>query len=66
METTQLTAKLFPSDGWWSTEVVAVRGFFAQAKRLDQVEATVKDAAALYFDLPETDFDVVFEVEPGG
>jgi hypothetical protein len=36
-----------------------VRGLHTQARRLDQVEALVKDAASLLLDRPEGDYSVV-------
>lgn len=33
------------SDGWWAVEVPDIPGLFTQARRLDQVEAMVRDAA---------------------
>ena len=33
-------------DGWWGIEVSEIPGLFTQVRRLDQVAAMVKDAAA--------------------
>ena len=33
-------------DGWWAIEVSEIPGLFTQVRRLDQVAAMVKDAAA--------------------
>ena len=33
-------------DGWWAIEVPEIPGLFTQVRRLDQVAAMVKDAAA--------------------
>lgn len=32
-------------NGWWAVEVPEIPGLFTQARRLDQVEAMVRDAA---------------------
>lgn len=41
-----VTALATRSDGWWAVEVSEIPGLFTQVRRLDQVEAMVKDAAA--------------------
>ena len=33
-------------DGWWAIEVPEIPGLFTQVRRLDQIAAMVKDAAA--------------------
>ena len=43
----KVTAIAQPSGDWWAIEVPEIPGLFTQAKRLDQVEAMVKDAAEL-------------------
>lgn len=40
-----VTAVCTRSDGWWAIEVPQIPGMFTQARRLDQVEAQVRDAA---------------------
>lgn len=35
------------SGGWWAVEVPEIPGLFTQARRLDQVEAMVRDAAEM-------------------
>lgn len=35
------------SDGWWAIDVPSLPGLFTQARRLDQVEALVKDAGKM-------------------
>ena len=55
----ELVAECERYDGWWVVDVPAVRGLHTRARRLDQVEAMVKDAASLLLDHPEEDFSVV-------
>ncbi|MDR1189204.1 MAG: XRE family transcriptional regulator [Bifidobacteriaceae bacterium] len=55
----ELVAECHRFDGWWIVDVPAVRGLHTQVRRLDQVEAMVKDAASLLLDRPEADFTVV-------
>ncbi len=43
----RVVANATRSGEWWAVEVPAVPGLFTQAKRLDQVEAEVIDAAAM-------------------
>lgn len=43
----RVTAKATRSGAWWAIEVPEVPGLFTQAKRLDQVEAEVIDAAGM-------------------
>lgn len=40
-----VTAICTRSDGWWAVEVPEIPGLFTQARRLDQVDAQVRDAA---------------------
>ena len=54
----ELTAKCERYEGWWVVDVPAVRGLHTQVRRLDQVEAMVKDAASLLLSRPESDFTV--------
>ena len=54
----ELTAHCQRHEGWWIVTVPSVRGLHTQVRRLDQVEAMVKDAASLLFDRPESDFSV--------
>ncbi|XAS73060.1 hypothetical protein VUN82_04175 [Micrococcaceae bacterium Sec5.1] len=58
----KLSAKAQRSGGRWAIEVPEIQGLYTQAKRLEQVETMVKDAAALMTGRPETDF--VVEVIP--
>ena len=57
----KLTAKAERSGGWWAVEVPEVPGLFTQAKRLDQIDGMVRDAAALLTGEPEESFDVTVE-----
>jgi predicted RNase H-like HicB family nuclease len=54
----RLTALCERSGGWWAVTVPEVAGLHTQAKRLDQIEAMVLDAAALLTGDPEESFDV--------
>lgn len=42
-----VTARVTRSNGWWAISVLEIPGLFTQAKRLDQVERMVLDAASL-------------------
>jgi len=55
----RITATAVRCDGWWAIETVDVPGLYTQARRLDQVEAMVKDAASMLLGRPEEDFTVV-------
>ncbi len=54
----RVTATARRSGDWWAIEVAEVPGLFTQVRRLDQVEAMVKDAAEL-LGSPVTEVDVV-------
>ncbi|MDR1430942.1 MAG: hypothetical protein LBI99_02350 [Propionibacteriaceae bacterium] len=54
----ELIAECERYEGWWIVDVPAVRGLHTQVRRLDQVEAMIKDAASLLLDRPESDFTV--------
>lgn len=43
----RVTAKATRSGDWWAVVVPEVPGLFTQARRLDQIEAEVIDAAAM-------------------
>lgn len=47
---------------WWAVTVPDLPGVFTQARRLDQVEPMVRDALAVYLDVPGHSFDVSIEV----
>lgn len=62
METIHVSA--VRDDGWWvGTFVLDGREMGTQARRLDQLEAMVVDAAALMSDRPESDFAALVNVE---
>ena len=42
-----VTAIAERSDGWWAVEVPEIPGLFTQARRLDQVDGMVRDAARM-------------------
>jgi len=54
----ELTANCQRSGNWWAIEVPELPGLFTQTRRLDQVEAMVKDAASLMLDEPQASFSV--------
>ncbi len=39
---------------WWAITVPALRGVFSQAKRLDRVKATAREAIAMMLDVDES------------
>ena len=53
-----LTAYAERHEGWWIITVPEIKGLFTQTRRLDQIEAMVKDAASLLTDQPEDAFTV--------
>jgi predicted RNase H-like HicB family nuclease len=55
------TARCQRAEGWWAISVPELRGVHTQARRLDKVEATVRDAIALFLDVPEDSFDIRIE-----
>ncbi len=50
------------SEGWWAVRVEGVTGAHTQARRLDQVEANVREVLSLLLDMPEDSFDI--EIDP--
>ena len=54
----RITAVTTRSEGWWSVEVPELPGLVTQVRRLDQVEARVRDLAALLTERSEDDFEV--------
>jgi len=42
------------SGDWWAITVPSLSGLFSQTKRLDQVEATVREAIAMMLDIDES------------
>jgi predicted RNase H-like HicB family nuclease len=55
------TARCQRAEGWWAISVPELRGVETQARRLDKVEATVRDAIALFLDVPQDSFDIRIE-----
>lgn len=47
------------SGGWWAITVPALDGVFSQAKRLDQVEDSAREAISLMLDIDENDVGVL-------
>ena len=47
MSEATVIAQVTRSDGWWAVSVPEIPGLFTQARRLDQVEGLVRDAANL-------------------
>ena len=43
------------SGNWWAISVPALRGVFSQARRLDRVEATAREAISMMLDIDESD-----------
>ncbi|MBC8007587.1 MAG: XRE family transcriptional regulator [Prolixibacteraceae bacterium] len=58
----KLTALAERTGNWWAIEVPEVPGLFTQVKRLGQVDAMVRDAAAALIGEPEDSFDV--DIQP--
>jgi|SRR5215470_5236342 len=56
------TAVCRRAGNWWAISVPEIKGVHTQARRLDQVEAMVRDAIALFLDVaPDT---LAIEVRP--
>ena len=55
------TARCQRSGDWWAISVPEVRGVHTQARRLEKAEAMVRDAIALFLDVPSESFDVRIE-----
>ena len=47
MNTTNVTARAQPCNGWWAIEVPEIPVLFTQTSRLDQIQDMVKDAASI-------------------
>lgn len=47
MKPLHVKANVTRSDGWWAVSVPDIPGLFTQARRLDQVEPLVQDAASM-------------------
>ena len=53
------------SGDWWAITVPDLRGVFSQAKRLNQVEATAREAIAMMLDIDESEVGPVdVQVQP--
>ena len=53
------------SGDWWAITVPDLRGVFSQAKRLDRVEATAREAIAMMLDIDESDVGPIdVQVQP--
>ena len=60
------TARCQRAGDWWAISVPELRGVHTQAHRLEKVEAMVRDAIALFLDVPPDSFDIRIEpVLPG-
>ncbi|QOT19749.1 type II toxin-antitoxin system HicB family antitoxin [Paenarthrobacter sp. YJN-5] len=55
----KLTATARRGERFWVVTVPEIQGLVTQARRLDQVEEMVLDAAELLTDRPQSDFEVV-------
>ena len=55
------TARCQRSGDWWAISVPDLRGVHTQARRLEKAEAMVRDAIALFLDVPSDSFDVRIE-----
>ena len=49
------TVEAVRSGDWWAITVPELRGVFSQAKRLNRVEATAREAIAMMLDLDESE-----------
>lgn len=64
MNQVNITAKAVQTDGWWvAFFTINGRKHGTQAKRLDKLEAMVKEAASLLTDKPESDFTVTITID---
>jgi predicted RNase H-like HicB family nuclease len=59
----KITAHCVRGEGWWVVDVPEIQGLYTQGRDLEEVRAMVLDAASLLTGRPETDFEVVFDVE---
>ncbi len=55
------TARCQRSGDWWAISVPELRGVHTQARRLEKAEAMVREAIALFLDVPSDSFDVRIE-----
>ncbi len=61
MKRKSYTARCRRSGDWWAISVPELRGVHTQARRLEKAEAMVRDAIALFLDVPSDSFDVRIE-----
>lgn len=59
-------ARCVRSGNWWGVEIADangnhVKGGYTQARRLDRVEAMVREVISLLLDVPEDSFEVTLE-----
>ncbi|HLZ21151.1 MAG TPA: type II toxin-antitoxin system HicB family antitoxin [Ktedonobacterales bacterium] len=55
------TARCERTGDWWAINVPELRGVHTQARRLEKAESMVRDAIALFLDVPADSFDVRIE-----
>ena len=55
------TARCERAGDWWAISVPELRGVHTQARRLEKVEAVVRDAIALFLDVAPDSFDITVE-----
>jgi predicted RNase H-like HicB family nuclease len=55
------TARCERSGDWWAISVPELRGVHTQARRLEKVDATVRDAIALFLDVLPDSFEINIE-----
>lgn len=61
MKRKSYTARCERAGDWWAISVPELRGVHTQARRLESVEATVRDAIALFLNVRLGSFDVRIE-----
>jgi predicted RNase H-like HicB family nuclease len=60
----RVTAVARRSGRWWSVEVPALPGVFTQARTLEAVEPMVRDAIAMFLQVPASSIDLEVRCEP--
>lgn len=55
------TARCERAGDWWAISVPELRGVHTQARRLENVDATVRDAIALFLNVRPDSFDIKIE-----
>lgn len=55
------TARCQRSGDWWAISVPELKGVNTEARRLEKAEAMVRDAIALFLDVPTDSFEVTIE-----